>query len=167
MVQVDNLDGQFKTGVPVDILKLETWQRYELQLKTEYALNFLKQMIGLEEVRDLDTGFEKEYENVAEIVLDYLKTRFKVLKTKDRKGNRVTQEHLKNNANKNKLEVWKPWEKFVSKASCIDTSLPVKEPSNLENSLFWKARQYGETEQIYNWLKERGIAPKFLRLIQI
>lgn len=82
MVQVDNLDGQFKTGVPVDILKLETWQRYELQLKTEYALNFLKQMIGLEEVRDLDTGFEKEYENVAEIVLDYLKTRFKVLKRK-------------------------------------------------------------------------------------
>ena len=45
-------------------------------------MNFLKQMIGLEEVRDLDTGFEKEYENVAEIVLDYLKTRFKVLKTK-------------------------------------------------------------------------------------
>ena len=161
MVEVDNLDGQLKTGVPVDILNLKTWQRYELQLKTEYALNFLKQMIGLEEVRDLDTGFEKEYENVAEIVLDYLKTRFKVLKTKDRKGNRVTQKHLKNNANKNRLEVWKPWKKFVENASCIDTSIPVKEPSNLENSLFWKARQYGEIEQAYNWLKARGIAPEF------
>lgn len=161
MVQVDNLDGQLKTGVPIDILNLATWQRYELQLKTEYALNFLKQMIGLEEVRDLDTGYEREYENVAEIVLDYLKTRFKVLKTKDRKGNRVTQKHLKNNANKNRLEVWKPWKKFVENASCIDTSIPVKEPSNLENSLFWKARQYGEIEQAYNWLKERGIAPEF------
>lgn len=161
MVQVDNLDGQLKTGVPIDILNLKTWQRYELQLKTEYALNFLKQMIGLEEVRDLDTGYEREYENVAEIVLDYLKTRFKVLKTKDRKGNRVTQKHLKNNANKNRLEVWKPWKKFVENASCIDTSIPVKEPSNLENSLFWKARQYGEIEQAYNWLKERGIAPEF------
>ena len=161
MVQVDKLDGQFKTGVSVDILKLATWQRYELQLKTEYALNFLKQMIGLEEVRDLDTGFEKEYENVAEIVLDYLKTRFKVLKTKDRKGNRVTQEHLKNSAHKSRLEVWKPWEKFVSNASCIDTSLPVKEPSTLENSLYWKARQYGEIEKAYNWLKARGIAPEF------
>lgn len=159
MVQVDNLEGQLRTGVSVDVLKLETWQRYELQLKTEYALNFLKQMIGLEEVRDLDTGFEKKYENVAEIVLDYLKTRFKVLKTRDRKGNRVTQEHLKSNANKNRLEVWKPWEKFVSNASCIDTSLPVKEPSDLENSLFWQARQYGEIEKAYNWLKERGIAP--------
>ena len=161
MVQVDKLDGRFKTGVSVDVLKLETWQRYELQLKTEYALNFLRQMIGLEEVRDLDTGFEKKYENVAEIVLDYLKTRFKVLKTRDRKGNRVTQEHLKNNAHKNRLEVWKPWEKFVSNASCIDTSISVKEPSDLENSLFWKARQYGEIEQAYNWLKDRGIAPEF------
>ena len=160
MVQVDNLNGQFKTGVSVDILKLATWQRYELQLKTEYALNFLKQMIGLEEVRDLDTGFEKKYENVAEIVLDYLKTSFKFLKTRNRKGNRVTQKHLKNNANKNRLEVWKPWEKFVSNASCIDTSLPVKEPSKLENSLYWKARQYGKIEQAY-WLKARGIAPEF------
>lgn len=146
------------TGIRLDIMKLKSWQRYEFEFRTEYALNFLNQLVGNKPAYDVETGEIIEYTNVADIVLDYLKARLTILKDKDEKGKKIP---LKNTSgNKSKMQPWKPWINFISGARTINTSVEVVEPSELENTLFWKNLQYGEFERLLEWLEKHGIAPK-------
>lgn len=153
--QLDGGSWAIEKRLQLDVMDIDTWQRYEIQMRSKAGLKFLRQLIGYEVVVNLDTGERIFYESVADIVLDYLKSKVKILKDRDEKGNKI---YLKINGNKSKMAVWKPWKKLFELANRIDTSVAVKAPTTFEQSIAWNNIMYGEIEQDLEWLEKNGIS---------
>lgn len=153
--EIDGGSWAIEKKLQLDVMDIDTWQRYELQMRSKIGLKFLRQLIGFDVVANLDTGEVIEYDSVADIVLDYLNSKVKILKNRDEKGLKIP---LMGSGNKSKMKTWKPWKKFVENSNRIDTSVMVKAPSTFEHSIAWNNIMYGEIEQDLEWLEKNGIS---------